>query len=282
MAAHLLGHTLQGEGDVRISLLERAIQHMETTALWSVYYGNGRDSCDVWGRTAHESIFNISDGAYRCPNSQQGFSGFTTWTRGLAWAMLGCAEELELLQHITEKDMEQLGTRHKIENTMVQAARATCDFYIENTTKDGIPFWDAGALNLHRLTNYKHHLSDPFNDWEPVDSSAAAIGAQALLRLGNFLKKNNEGDAEKYWQAGLTVADTLLNPPYLSTDPGHQGLLLHSIYHHPNGWDYIPEGKKIPCGESSMWGDYHLREMALYLQRFINNEPYYTFFNGLI
>ena len=28
-----------------------------------------------------------------------------------------------------------------------------------------------------------------------------------------------------------------------------------------------------------MWGDYHAREVALYLQRMINNETYYTFFN---
>ena len=73
--------------------------------------------------------------------------------------------------------------------------------------------------------------------------------------------------------------NTLLQTPYLSTDAAHQGLLLHSIYHRPNGWDFVPEGSKIPYGESSMWGDYHIREAALYLQRIINNEPYYAFLN---
>jgi unsaturated chondroitin disaccharide hydrolase len=70
-----------------------------------------------------------------------------------------------------------------------------------------------------------------------------------------------------------------LDEPYLSTGKTHQGLLLHSIYHRPNGWDYIPQGSKIPNGESSMWGDYHVREAALYIQRVINNETYHTFFN---
>ena len=74
---------------------------------------------------------------------------------------------------------------------------------------------------------------------------------------------------------------TLLETPYLSTDPAHQGLLLHSIYHRPNGWDYVPEGSKIPCGESSMWGDYHARELALYVQRLIDEAPYYTFYGCL-
>jgi len=27
-----------------------------------------------------------------------------------------------------------------------------------------------------------------------------------------------------------------------------------------------------------MWGDYHARECALYLQRVIERKPYYTFF----
>jgi len=77
------------------------------------------------------------------------------------------------------------------------------------------------------------------------------------------------------------VANTIFDEPYLSSDPKHQGLLLHTVYHRPNEWDYIPEGSKIPNGESCMWGDYHAREVGLYLQRLINNETYYTFFNIL-
>ena len=108
-----------------------------------------------------------------------------------------------------------------------------------------------------------------------------AIAAQGLLRLGRYLDRKGDKRGAKYWQAGLTVADTVLGEPYLSTDPNHQGLILHSIYHRPNGWDYIPSGSKIPRGESSMWGDYHARELALYLQRIIENKPYYTFFGGI-
>ena len=283
LASHLLGHVFQGEGDAKISLLERAIQHISATAKYSVFYGEGRDSYDVWGRTAHESIFNVNDGNFRCPNSQQGYTGFSTWTRGLAWAMLGFAEELELLEKLTENETELLGGKQEIEKMMLKAAKATCDFYIENTPVDGIPYWDTGAPNLHKLGNYLEKPADPFNDWEPVDSSAAAIGAQGLLRLGKYLTGKGEKEAgEKYWQAGLTVMNSLLDYPYLSTDPKHQGLILHSIYHRPNGWDFVPEGSKIHCGESSMWGDYHAREAALYLQRIINNGKYYTFFSSLI
>ena len=80
-------------------------------------------------------------------------------------------------------------------------------------------------------------------------------------------------------QAALTIAKTLFDAPYLSTDAHHQGLILHSVYHRPRGWDYVPDGKRVPCGESSMWGDYHARELALLIQRAARQEPYLEFFN---
>lgn len=276
MVSHLLGHVMMGENDVKISLLNRAIQHMVSTARYSVFYGEGRDSYDVWGRTTHEAVFNTTDGNFRCPNSQQGYTGFSTWTRGLAWAMLGFAEELELLEKLSAEEFEPMGGKLSLKEIFLTASKATCDFFIANTPVDGIPYWDTGAPNLHRLGDYLNQPADPFNEWEPVDSSAAAIGAQGLLRLGHLLGKAGEG--RNYWQAGLTLMDRLMEGPYLSSNPEHQGLLLHSIYHRPNGWDYVPQGNKIACGESSMWGDYHLREAALYLTRIIKNEKYYTFF----
>ena len=282
MVAHRLGHYLPGENDRHISLFQRAVDHLLATAKYSVYYGEGRDSYDVWGRTAHESIFNPNDGNYRCPNSQQGYSGFTTWTRGLAWAMLGFTEELEIINSLPEHAFEFEDQKTVLLRILLKAAEATCDFYMDHTPVDGIPYWDTGAPGLSHINDYLNRRADPFNSWEPVDSSAAAIGAQGLLRLGHYL--HSKGETEKgdtYWQAGLTVASRLLEAPYLSVDPAHQGILLHSVYHRPNGWDYIPEGGKIPCNESSMWGDYHMRETALYLTRIISGAPYYTYFNGL-
>ncbi|MCB0633788.1 MAG: glycosyl hydrolase [Saprospiraceae bacterium] len=279
VVSHELGHDLMGDNDVKVSLLGRSIQHALATAKYAIYYGEGRDSYDVWGRTAHESIFNINDGNYRCPNAQQGFSGFTTWTRGLAWAMIGFPEQLEYLATVADDQLESYGGREALEAVYLKAARATCDFFIDNTAKDGIPYWDTGAPQLYQLGDYTQRDSDPYNDYEPIDSSAAAIGAQGLLRLAKYLEGKDDTGAEKYFQAGLTALDTLLEAPYLSKDPEHQGLILHSIYHQPNGWDYVPEGCKVANGESSMWGDYHARELVLYAQRLLEDKPYYTFFS---
>jgi hypothetical protein len=282
--SYKLGHVLLGEKDAKINLLQRLVDHAAVTAEFTLFYGEGRDSYDVpalRGRAAHEIIFNTNDGSYRCPNSQQGYAPFTTWTRGLAWVMVGYAEELEFIATLSDKELDALGGRKAVEAMMLKAAKASCDFYISQTPVDGIPYWDTGAPDLHKLGNYLAKPADPFNEHEPVDSSAAAIAAQGLLRLGHYLRAKGEtAEGDRYWQAGLTVVDRLFEEPYLSTDPAHQGLLLHSVYHRPNGWDYIPPGAKVPLGESSQWGDYHAREVALYLQRIIKNGKYYTFFGA--
>ena len=98
---------------------------------------------------------------------------------------------------------------------------------------------------LVHLKDPLNRPADPWNAYEPVDSSAAAIAAQGLLRLGRYLQRRGEVETGKqYWQAGLTVLHTLLQEPYLSRHTDHQGLLLHTVYHRPRGWDHIPPGAR--------------------------------------
>jgi unsaturated chondroitin disaccharide hydrolase len=278
--AHILGHRLLTEQDAQVDLLSRLVQHAHTTARYNVYHGRGSGPFDVRGRVAHESLFNAANGTYRGPSTQQGYSPFSTWTRGLAWAMLGFAEQLEFLSTVPASTIEQADEAGRNAAWMIDAARATCDFYIDSAAcADGVPYWDTGAPGLAALGDWASRAADPFNDREPVDSSAAAIAAQGLLRLGFFL--NRQGvDGTRYWQAGLRVADTLFDAagPYLSQDSGHQGLLLHSVYHWPNGWDHVPPGAHVPRGESGQWGDYHARELALYVKRLALDQPYLAFY----
>jgi len=277
--AHQLGHRLLGEHDEPIGLLQRLVAHARTTARYNVYFGEGRDRYDVRGRVAHESLFNTNDGRYRCASTQQGYSPYTTWTRGLAWIMLGYAELLEFLDSLDDADLDPLGGRQPIAEMMLRTARASCDYYIESTPTDGVPYWDTGAPGLARMPGHDQRPADPDNDHEPVDSSAAAIACQGLLRLGRVLEESDSDLSHRYTQAGLATLATLLEKPYLSTDPQHQGLLVHAVYHRPNGWDHVPEGSTIPRGESCLWGDYHLREAALYVGRLADGRDL-TFFGA--
>ncbi|MFP4427401.1 MAG: hypothetical protein ACLFPP_13185 [Spirochaetaceae bacterium] len=306
-----LGHLLMGEQDRKISLLTRLLLHAEATARYNVYFGTGRDSYDIRGRVVHESIFNTNNGVYRCPSTQQGYAPFTTWTRGLSWILSGYPEQLEWLEGRSDSDIagaEVEGvtgfrTKDDVERRFLESAAAVADFHIATTPTDGIPYWDTGAPGLERLGDYTERPADPFNEHEPVDSSAGAISAQGLLRLGRYLERHasrlsksglraddahwpgapmNEAEilelAATYRAAGLRAAYTLFDEPYLSSGD-HQGILLHSVYHRPNGWDYTPDATGVPRGESCMWGDYHLLELAAYIKREAEGERYLAFYD---
>ncbi len=334
--SHQLGHVLMGEQDERISLLERLIAHAAATAEYNVYYGTGRDGWDVRGRTVHESIFNTNNGVYRCPSTQQGYSPFSTWTRGLAWIAAGYPEQLEWLRTRSPEEFGRVSAdirtaalseatlgkgdpaiaseataaagasgaavKDAIEASWLRTACAVSDFYIHYTPTDGIPYWDTGAPGLDQMGDYLSRPADPYNEHEPVDSSAAAITAQGLLRLAQYLEdesgrlakrpldlggtgamRHSETDiverAERYRAAGLTAAYTLFAEPYLSTGRDHQGILLHSIYHQPNRWDYVAKGQTIANGESCMWGDYHLLELAVMVKRIAERGSAQRFFD---
>ena len=125
----------------------------------------------------------------------------------------------------------------------------------------------------------QNEASDPYNDIEPLDSSAAAICGQGYLRLGNYFDKlGDTKKAKRYRSAAFTITETLLSEPYIANKPHHQGITLHAIYHRPNGWDYTPPKRKIPCGESAMWGDYHTMELVHLVYREAKSLPYTLFF----
>jgi hypothetical protein len=271
-----LGHKLMHENDRAADLLKRSVLHGLCTNQYILFHGDSSHTYDVRGRTSHEAIFNRADGNFRCRSTQQGYSPFSTWTRGLAWAMLGFAEELEFFATIDEAKFQQsVGLAKKdVVTAYERAAIDTCEHYINDcAAADGIVYWDDGAPGLAKMGDWRSRPAEPFNDHEPVDSSASAIAAQGLIRVGKHL------GIESYTNAGLTVAKTLMSDAYLAADDRHEGLLLHSVYHRPNGWDHVPPGRKVPCGESSLWGDYHLVELAVLLQRLADGKPYLTFFS---
>ena len=248
--------------------------HAETTARYNVYFGRGRDRWDLRGRVAHESVFNTVNGSYRCPSSQQGYSPYTTWTRGLAWIMLGFAEELEFAAGLSDAEVAACGLPYfpdagSVRRRFLEVARAVCDFYLENTPPDGIPYWDTGGPRLHEipgaLDQSRRSAATRSSRWTPPRRPSPR---RPCCAWAPSCRQPATPTGAATSAAGLrTAATVLMAAPYLSEDPNHEGLLLHAVYHYPNGWDRSADGSPIPHGESCMWGDYHLLELALWISR---------------
>ena len=120
--------------------------------------------------------------SFRARSTQQGYSPFSTWTRGLAWAILGYAEELEFFATIPE---EQFSASTGLKKSDViaafeQAAKDTADHYIDDcSTTDGITYWARQAPD-RRHSDAGHDLVDVELDALPalVDGHASAERVQ--------------------------------------------------------------------------------------------------------
>ena len=176
-AAHQLGHVLKGEQDETISLLGRSLQHARASSRYLIFHGDSSHSYDVRGRTAHEGLFNPINGSFRARSSQQGYSPFTSWTRGLGWAILGFAEHLEFLQELPPEAFRTAVPGWSKREALAlyrETALAVADHYIDDVAcADGITYWDEGAPGLAQMGAWRERAADPFNEHEPVDSSAA-------------------------------------------------------------------------------------------------------------
>lgn len=104
------------------------------------------------GSVAHSATLDTSGALVRTFTASQGLHAGSTWARAQAWALLAAA----------------LGARWlpAVRDEVVRAARPMADWWGAHVPGDGIPRWDFDA---------------PRGD--PLDTSAAAIAAVALLKL---------------------------------------------------------------------------------------------------
>lgn len=190
-------HQLGGEEELH----RRAVTHARTTEKYLVRKAGAR-LVDGDGMVIHEAIFNPARGEFRNLSTQQGYSPFTCWARGLAWAMYGFTDTY-------------LFTKEPL---FLETAERCAGFYLDNTPDDGVPFWDYGAPNIPD---------------EPLDSSAAAIAAGAFWKLKEIVETRRA--AATYRQAALQILQTLTGDAFTG-DADREGILRHGVYHKPMGW----------------------------------------------
>jgi len=188
-------HELGGSSE----LFDKAMTHARTTEKYLIQK-DGPRIFDRDGLTVHEGVFNPVRGEFRCLSTQQGYSPFTCWARGLGWAMYGYVDTFV----------------YTGDAFFLDVAERCAGYYLDNTPDNGVPYWDYGASGIPD---------------EPLDSSAAAIAAGALWKLKDLAVKRRSGDV--YRNAALKILATLTGDKFLGKG---EGILGHGVYHRPQGW----------------------------------------------
>ena len=187
-----------------------AYKHFKTTI--SVCYRED-------GSTYHTYYFDKVTGLPLKGVTAQGASDNSTWSRGQAWGMYG-----PLLTYIYEKDEKALETFNSAAN-----------YYLAYLPSDYVAYWD---------------LSFSDGDYEPKDSSSAAIAVCAMLEA---IKHMDENDPQRrvYVNACNRIMNSLIDNYTTKDVPNANGLLLHGTYSKPGN---------VGVDEMNIWGDYFYME----------------------
>lgn len=119
------------------------------------------------GSTYHVATYpSASKGAKPTVGTHQGAADSSTWARGQAWALYGFTEVYSYTQ----------------DGGMLDTAKKVADYFVRNLPSDKVPFWD-------------------FSKKDHKDTSAAAIAAAGLLKLGRY--------EPKYTDAANSILDSL-------------------------------------------------------------------------
>ena len=161
---------------------------------------------------------------------------------------------------------------------MLDAARATCDYYIElprvrTECRTGIR-----ALQDLRCCRIGDHGL-------PIHSTIASrwiVQRRRSLRRASFARSfsHHQRPGGGALLAGRTSrgANTVRSADRTSVSgiaPGTAAPFRLSL---AQWMGLCSRGRRVPRGESSQWGDYHAREVALYLMRIAKDQPYLAFY----
>jgi unsaturated chondroitin disaccharide hydrolase len=201
-----------------VPLLATAAERVGRPEWRTMALAHARNTFRLCGRTggsvAQSATYDAS-GQLTGQDTPNGSSADSTWSRAQAWGMLGLAQAAQLSAEF------------------VPSAITVADWYLEHAPADLICFWEF----------------DPAGPDAPRDTSAAAIAAAALIKLGPLAGERYRAAAEQI--LGALTADHL----------GSHGGLIDGCYSHK---EHKAERDEL------VWGDYFALEAMLALDGVID------------
>jgi unsaturated chondroitin disaccharide hydrolase len=188
------------------------------------------------GSTYQYANYDSDTGDFIDNATLQGYSTDSTWSRGQAWGLYGFT----------------VAYRETNDPNLLETAKITADFFVDNLPVDSIPYWDFNAPGIPNTAR---------------DTSAAAIAASGLLELSILV--GDYGYQIKYYDAACKILTSLCTPGvyggYLCHNPGGSpigpGIITEGCYLHPD----CAGGGNV-YDESLSWGDYYFIEALLRYQ----------------
>ena len=153
------------------------------------------------GSTAQVADFNPDSGAFLRPETLQGISHATCWSRGQAWALYGYAETY----------------RRTGQPVFLYTARRLAEYIIANAPADKVPYWDYDSLEIPNTDR---------------DSSAAAVYASGFLELADA--ETDDALANR-WRDEAVAITTSLWEKYATHDDDMASILKHATHNKPKG-----------------------------------------------
>lgn len=152
------------------------------------------------GSCYHVAVYDPVTGEFIKGMTHQGYSNYSTWARGQAWAIYGYTMVYRETHDEKYRDF----------------ACKLADLYLDRLPEDMVPFWD---------------FDDPMIPISPKDVSAASIVASALLELQGYCR---DAHHETYRDNAERMLVSLRSDNYRS--PKNKASFLdHATGHKPEG-----------------------------------------------
>ena len=179
------------------------------------------------GSTAHVALFDPVTGALEATVTWQGYADTSTWARGQAWAIHGLTTSYGRTGN----------------PVLLDAARRTADYFIDNLPQDGVPYWDFRHPGIPRAKR---------------DASAAAIAASGLFDLAR--RVDRKGGERYRVEAERILRELATN--YTTEGTTSAAILKHSVGGHP---------QNVEVDVGIVYADYYfiealLRQQGLFLE----------------
>jgi len=191
---------------------DMAVSHADVTAKNHI-----RPAGNSWHLVDYDPDTGAVLEVCNCPQGLNQTNG--TWARGQAWAMYGYV----------------IAYRYTQFPRFLQMAIKVSDWFLNNLPSDYVPYWDFAAPHT-----------------QSRDSSAASIGASALIELSDFLKPTDPTAAAKYRSAAYNILLSLSSANYSAATSYSEAILLHATGGEGSGMD-----------ASYIFGDYYYVEALI-------------------